>query len=462
MQWSAAAFCFLVFTALAVPATAQGAATDLQALIDAASPGATITLTSGTYTGGVTIDKPLTISGTGLPVIDGGGVDTVIEVTAPDVTIENVIIRGSGASLDREDAGISASAPRITIRNNHFEDVLFGMFLRTASDSVIQNNVVGAKDVFIANRGDGIRLWESERSLVDGNVIEGGRDTVFWFTDEVIVRGNEISDGRYGLHFMYSDRAVVENNILSGNSVGAFMMYSRDVEIRDNVMAENFGPSGYGLGLKDMDHVTAEGNRFVGNRVGMYLDNSPYEFNAKQYITNNLFAYNQTGVLLQPSVKGNVFSSNAFIDNAEQVGVPSSGTFAGNEWSLAGTGNYWSDFAGYDADGDGVGDVSHTVDDLYNNLADKHPDLQFYQETPAAKAITLAATMFPVLKPRPLVKDDHPLTIRPEMPVIAASTAGANPLPLILVSALMLIGAAAAVVLPARRRRPNTRKEATA
>jgi nitrous oxidase accessory protein len=227
-------------------------------------------------------------------------------------------------------------------------------------------------------------------------------------------------------------------------------------------MAENFGPSGYGLGLKDMDHVTAEGNRFVGNRVGMYFDNSPYEYNAKQYITNNLFAYNQTGVLLQPSVKGNVFSSNAFIDNAEQVGVPSSGTFAGNEWSLAGTGNYWSDFAGYDGDGDGVGDVSHTVDDLYNTLADKHPDLQFYQETPAAKAITLAATMFPVLKPRPLVEDEHPLIIRPEMPLITASGTGSSPLPLILVSVLMLVGAAAAVVLPARRRRPNTRKEAMA
>jgi nitrous oxidase accessory protein len=462
MRRSAAAFCFFVLTALAVPATAQDAATDLQSLIDAAAPGETITLAAGTYTGGVTIDKRLTISGTDLSVIDSDGVGTVIEITAPDVTIENVIIRGSGASLDREDAGISAGAPRTTIRNNQFEDVLFGVFLRTAPDSVIQNNVVGAKDVFIANRGDGIRLWESAGSLVEGNIIEGGRDTVFWFTDEVIVRGNEVSNGRYGLHFMYSDRAVVEGNVLSGNSVGAFMMYSRDVEIRDNVMAENFGPSGYGLGLKDMDHVTAEGNRFVGNRVGMYFDNSPYEYNAKQYITNNLFAYNRTGVLLQPSVKGNVFSSNAFIDNAEQVGVPSSGTFAGNEWSLAGTGNYWSDFAGYDGDGDGIGDVSHTVDDLYNTLTDKHPDLQFYQETPAAKAITLAATMFPVLKPRPLVEDEHPLVTRPEMPLIAISGAGSNPLPLILVSALMLIGATAAVVLPARRRRPNTRKEAMA
>jgi nitrous oxidase accessory protein len=463
MRWSAAALVIVALTFLAAPALSDDtAATDLQALIDAAEPGSIITLGPGTYIGGVTIDKPLTITGTDSTVIDGGGVNTVIEITAPDVTIEGVIIRGSGASLDREDAGVSAGEARVTIRDNTFEDVLFGVFIRTAPDSVIQNNVVGAKDVFIANRGDGIRLWESERSLVEGNVIAGGRDTVFWFTDEVVVRGNEVRDGRYGLHFMYSDRAIVEDNVLSGNSVGAFMMYSRDVEIRNNVMAENFGPSGYGLGLKDMDHVTAEGNRFVGNRVGMYFDNSPYEYNAKQYITNNLFAYNRTGVLLQPSVKGNVFSSNAFIDNAEQVGVPSSGTFAGNEWSSEGTGNYWSDFAGYDGDGDGIGDVSHTVDDLYNNLTDKHPDLQFYQETPAAKAITLAATMFPVLRPRPLVEDEHPLISAPELAAVTISTTSSSSIPLLLTSSVMLIGAAVAVVLPARRRRPNTRKKATA
>ncbi|MGI9584702.1 MAG: NosD domain-containing protein, partial [Acidimicrobiia bacterium] len=236
----------------------------------------------------------------------------------------------------------------------------------------------------------------------------------------------------------------------------------RDVEIRNNVMAENSGPSGYGLGLKDMDRVTAVGNRFVGNRVGMYFDNSPYEYNAKQHITDNLFAYNQTGVLLQPSVKGNVFSSNAFIDNAEQVGVPSSGTFSGNEWSSDGTGNYWSDFAGYDGDGDGIGDVSHTVDDLYNTLADKHPDLQFYQETPAAKAITLAATMFPVLRPRPLVEDKHPLITAPKLAAVSIAAPSSGSIPLLLASFVMLIGAAGAVALPVRRRRPNTRKEATA
>ncbi len=432
---------------------ADDGSVDLQGLIDDADPGSTLTLESGTHAGGVTIDKPLTISGTDGTVIDGGGSGTVIKVTAPDVTLKHLVIRGSGASLDREDSGISANAPRVTITDNLFEDVLFGIFARSAENSVISGNVVGAKDVFIANRGDGIRLFESEDSIVTDNTISGGRDTVFWFTDRVVVKGNQISDGRYGLHFMYSDGATIEQNILTRNSVGAFMMYSRDVTVRDNVMAENFGPSGYGLGLKDMDRVAVEGNRFIGNRVGMYFDNTPYSHDEFEYIIGNLFAYNRTGVVLQPSVKRNVFSGNAFIDNAEQVGVQGTGSFSGNEWSMDGVGNYWSDFAGYDADGNGIGDVSYLADDLYNTLSNSYPELQFYQETPAARAITIAAEMFPVLRPRPLVEDAFPLVDQPNIQTAGFAETTSLSRALLLTSVVMLAAAAGAVFLPSPRRR---------
>jgi len=441
----------MAFALVPIASTAQVASIDLQTIIDDAAPGSIIDLAPGTYTGGATINKSLTITGHGWPVIDGGGSGTVIEVSAPDVTIENVVIRASGASLDREDSGISVLAPRVTIRNNRFEDVLFGIFLRTAPDSLISNNIVGAKDVFIANRGDGIRLWESPGSIVEGNNIEGGRDTVFWFTDRVVVRNNEISDGRYGLHFMYSDGATIEGNILSSNSVGAFMMYSRDVTIANNVMAENSGPSGYGLGLKDMDNFTLSGNRFVSNRVGLYLDNSPSSAGSEGWILENLFAYNQIGASFLPAVKHNSFSGNTFIDNVEQVGITSSGRFSGNAWSVDGRGNYWSDFAGYDADGDGIGDVSYRVDDLYNTLTDKYPDLAFFNETPASMAIDLAAQMFPVLRPEPIIEDSHPLVTRPELAPVHSLNGGSG-FGLLIASLLMLAGGAAVALLPSRRR----------
>ena len=430
---------------------------DLQALIDGSEPGGTVQLGANVYRGGVTIAHSMTLRGVAGSVIDAGGEGNGVEVDAADVTIDGITIRNTGKSLDRENSGVSVNAPRVTITNNVLEDVLFGVFLRGADDSVVSGNVVGSKQVDLARRGDGIRLWESHGSIVAGNRVEDSRDVVLWFSDDLTITNNTVADGRYGLHFMYSDAARVEGNALTGNAVGAFLMYSRDLVFIDNVLSDNHGPSGYGLGLKDMDGVTAEGNRFVGNRVGVYLDNSPWSSDVYQHFTHNLFAYNDIGVSFLPSVKRNVFVENAFIDNAEQVGVQGGGTLTGNEWSVDGRGNYWSDFAGYDADGDGIGDIPYRLEELYSRLTDDHPELRFFGETPSAKAVSLAGEMFPVLRPRPKVEDPAPLVRVPSFDPVAADGASAWAMAL---ASFVMLGLAGAVIA-AGRTTGRSREEAT-
>jgi nitrous oxidase accessory protein len=445
---------FLVAMLTAAMATAETDLINLQALIDDAEPGSTLVLEPGTYEGRVTVDKTMTITSNGDAVVDGGGRDSVITVTAPDVTIDNLIIKNSGDSLDREDSGItSIDVSRVRVTNNTLDEVLFGIFLRTAPDSLVENNTVGSKAVETARKGDGIRLWECEGTVVNNNTVDGGRDLVFWFTDRIQVTNNTVTNGRYGLHFMYSDDALVSANNLSDNSVGAFMMYSRRTQIVGNIMANNSGPSGYGVGLKDMDDVTIKDNRFIANRIGVYLDNSPWSVDAHGWVEGNLFAYNRTGMLFLPSVSRNEMSMNTFIDNGEQVGVTGTGNFGGNDWSVEGLGNYWSDFAGYDADRDGIGDIPYQGQDLYNSITDRHPELEFFQETPAAKAISLAAQMFPVLRPKPILSDDAPLVDRPVLGALPISVSESTTQPLVVASVLMLAVGAAAVAFPSRRRR---------
>ncbi len=407
---------FLVAILVVFPATSASGGEDLQAIIDAAEPGAVVVLQPGTYDGNVTIDKPLTLKGEGWPVIDGGGVGNVITVDAPDVTLTGLVIRNTGDSLDQENAGVNGLAPRVTVVNNRLENVLFGVYLRLGDGSYVADNVIGAMGDEVARRGDGIRLWESSGSTVERNVVEGGRDTVLWFSDDLVIRDNRISDGRYGLHFMYSDRAIVSGNELTRNSVGGFLMYSQDLVLTDNVISHNFGPSGYGIGLKDMDGLTATGNHVISNRVGIYLDNSPATPGVEHQIEGNLFAYNGVGIQFLPSVEGNTLSGNAFVDNAEQVGVQGSGVFDGNTWTVGETGNHWSDFAGYDATGDGRGDIAYRLEDLFSSLTDDHPELQFFDQTPASKAVDLAGQLFPAFRPRPKVEDTAPLIEMPEIP----------------------------------------------
>ena len=398
-------------------APAVPASLDLQRRIQQAAPHDTVPVPAGRYTGRFVIDRPLTLSADGPVVLDGAGEGDVIRIAAPEVTIRGFVIRGTGNSLDQENAGIVALQPRARIEDNVFEDVLFGVYLRNADSSILRRNTIGSKPVDVARRGDAIRLWHSPRCRIEGNVVRGSRDVVIWFSEGVELVGNTVRDCRYGVHFMYSRGGRAEGNTLVDNSVGAFLMYSRDLRVFGNVLARNRGPSGYGLGLKDMDGVDARNNLIAGNRIGIYLDNSPESVNVYDHIRGNVLAYNDIALAFQPSVQRNRFSDNAFVENTEQIAVLGGGELRGNEFTVAGRGNYWSNYAGYDADGDGRGDLPYRSLSLFENLMDRHPLLRLFLYSPAQQAIDTAARAFPIMQPVPKVVDEAPLMRPPAIQV---------------------------------------------
>jgi len=412
------ALCLICFASGSI-ASAQDAPFDLQAAIDAAPPGGIIQVPPGVYQGNFVIEKPITLEGIAWPILDAGNQGHVIEVReAPDVTIRGLTIRNSGARLDKENAGIAVDkSPRLVVENNRLENTLFGIYVKDSEESLIAYNVIGAKDLPVPARGDGIRAWYSQNSQVIGNRVDNGRDVVLWYNNGAVIRDNIITRGRYGLHFMYCDDNLVENNWIEGNSVGAFLMYSRRLTLRGNIFTNNRGPSGYGVGLKDMDGVEAADNLFNGNRVGLYFDNSPGSVDVSQYFTHNAFVHNDIGLLFNPSVKRNYFSQNSFIDNLEQVGLTGSGVFEGNSFSVDGQGNFWSDYAGYDAAGDGLGDFPYISKSLFENMMDNNPELRLFQLSPAQGAVDMAARAFPIFQPQPKFTDDAPL-MAPVIPAI--------------------------------------------
>lgn len=416
---------------------------DLQALIDAAEPGDTIVVPPGTYGGGVVVDKPLTLKGRDWPVVDAGGKGQVIEVTAPDVTIEGLVIRGSGISVTKEDAGIKGSAPRLTVVGNRIEDVLFGVHLNRVTNAVVRDNRIQGKNLFSSRRGDGIRLWESNDSLIENNDVSTARDVVFWYSKGLTIRGNTMRDNRYGLHFMYCEDILVEDNVVDHNFVGAFLMYSKGLRVERNVFSDSTGSSGYGIGMKDVDGAELEDNRFLGNRVGIFIDNSPGSAGIVHHTTGNVIAFNEIGVELMPAVKANVFTDNAFMDNTEQVGLAGLGKLTGVDWSFEDRGNYWSDYAGYDADGNGIGDLPYRLEDLFSSLTDTHPALGFFTGTPAARAVDMAGRAFPDLRPDPKLIDNDPLVNIPAMPPMPGNADEGSRSTLLFVSlAMVAFGAA--------------------
>jgi nitrous oxidase accessory protein len=382
----------------------------ITAALDAAIDGDRIEVHGGLYDGPLNVKKSVSLTGVDWPVIDGKSQGTVVKLVAPNTVFSGFVIRNSGASLDEENSGIAGEAPHLVIENNRLEETLFGIYLREARESIIRGNSIKSKDLDLARRGDPIRVWYSNDVLIADNNVEKGRDVVLWYSEHLTVRDNTITDGRYGLHFMYCDDATISNNLLAYNSVGTFMMYSRRLQLIHNTIAYNHGPSGFGIGLKDMDDALVKDNLFLANRVGAHLDNSPREVDSLGTFEGNVFAYNDIGINLMPSVRHNQFSSNSFIENQEQVGISGGGGMTlDNQWTVAEIGNFWSDYAGYDQAGDGFGDEEYRADRLFENLISRFPILRLFIFSPSSQAVDFAAKAVPFVRPQPKLTDSQPL-----------------------------------------------------
>jgi nitrous oxidase accessory protein len=382
-----------------------GPEASLSAALAAAADGDVVRVVGGVHAGPFTVTTRIRLVGEGWPVLDGGERGTVLAVRGAGATVEGFRITGSGSLLDEENSGIAVEASDVEISGNRLDDVLFGIYLRRAEGSTIRGNRISGKELALARRGDPIRVWYSNRTTVEGNVVEAGRDVVLWYSNELRVVDNRVQRGRYGLHFMYCDDADIEGNLLAGNSVGAFLMYSRRLRLVGNTVANNHGPSGYGVGLKDMDDALISGNLFAGNRVGAFLDNSPREWRSETTVDGNVFAGNDAGVVLLPNVHRASFVGNGFEENLEQVAVRGEGLAPdANHW----LGNYWSDYVGYDSDADGVGEVPYRSERLFEKLADRHPALRLFLHSPAESALDFAARAFPVVRPHPKLTDAAP------------------------------------------------------
>jgi nitrous oxidase accessory protein len=377
----------------------SGSTTTLSEALDRASDGDTIVVRGGVHPGPVVVRKSVHLIGEDRPVIDGGERGTVVQLEGRAAELRGFAIRSSGDVLAREDSGVLAAAPELRIEDNTFEDVLFGVNLRQAPRSMVRGNVLRGKALPVARRGDLIRLWYSDDVTVERNSTVGGRDVVLWYSKHLTIRDNRITEGRYGLHFMYCHDAGVVGNQLRGNSVGAFLMYSRRLQLRENWIVGNRGVSGYGIGLKDMDDSHVSANVLASNKVGIFLEHSTGAFE------DNLLADNDKGLVIFTSARGNRFEANSFVENGEQVVVEGSAEImTTNLWR----GNFWSDYRGYDADGDGRGDLPYRPTKLFERLSDRNHGLRLFTDSPSARAIDFASRVFPIFEPKPKFTDESP------------------------------------------------------
>ena len=461
----------------------QGVATaapnTLQEQIDRAQPGDTLVIAGGVYRENIVIDKPLTLEGRDWPVIDGGGNGDVVTITGDDVTFSRFIVRNSGRAVSQEPAAVKVEgAHATTIDHLRIENAHFGIHVTGAHHTVVDGNEIDLGDTPIERRGHAIYFWEVSGSAIHANNISNAADGIHLeFSDDNGMALNTVTGSRYALHFMNSNNNRILNNTFDDNLSGVVLMFSRDLLLKDNEISNNrHGATGAGILAKDVDNLFVEGNRIVRNKYGLQADGTPQTIGASATFMNNLFALNDTGVGVSTNAPI-TFVENAMIENTVQVeslggnllaavhggtaqtpgaaGASAHQAHAATEtagsgqlsaatgravWSIGGRGNYWSDYAGYDADGDGVGDQAYRPEPAFAGALADNPTLRLFQFTLAQEALDMAAEMFPVYQYDPVIEDSTPLMAAPgpALPDARGTNGG-----LLLVSLLLLALAAA-------------------
>lgn len=435
---------------------------DLAHALHVARAGSTI-LVRGVQRGNFVVRVPgLTIEGARGAALDGTGRGTVLTIDAPRVTVRDLGIRRSGSDFVAMDSGVRSNASRTLLRNLRVTGSLFGVYLARSNDSVVDHvRIEGRRSVPVPLRGDGLRVWYSANVRITKSSILNARDDLIWFSKGAWLSGNTIRGGRYGIHTMYSDDMTIVSNDVRNCEVGSYAMYGKRLRVEHNIFAENRGSTGYGIGLKAMDNTTVADNAFVSDHVGIYLDNSPSVVGSLDWFSGNLIAYNQTGLASLPSSQGDVLLGNSFIENYRQVAVLGGGTLTKMTWSQGGRGNYWSDYAGYDRDGDGVGDVPYQERSVYGALADLNPRLDLLAFSPAAQAIDFAAKALPLWAPPPALADSAP-QMHPSVPRGLPTIATPNPRAPYTLGGLLALALSFAVLIPFRPCSPAVRKKAAA
>lgn len=364
----------------------------------------TLLIQKGTYREfNIHINKPLTLLGQELPIIDGEQKGEIIRVTSDNVILDGIKIINVGSSYTADHAAIRmVQCKDFEIRNMELENLFFGIYLQKATHGkVVGNKIVGnAVDEF--SSGNGIHLWYSKHIEILDNSIQNVRDGIYFeFADNCIIRNNHSHNNvRYGLHFMFSNHDTYEHNVFDHNGAGVAVMFSKNIGMYHNTFKENWGTAAYGLLLKEINDAEIEGNTFEKNTIGINVEGT----NRITYRHND-FIRNGWAVKVRGAVYTNVFIRNNFLHNSFDL------SYNSNLNDNAFDKNYWSAYTGYDLDRNGIGDVPHRPVKLFSYIVNRTPETIILLRSLFMDLIDFSEKVSPVFTPDKLL-DANPLMKR--------------------------------------------------
>lgn len=373
----------------------------IQSAINKAGTGDTIVIHEGVYNEhNIHVRKELFISGKGNVVVDGQKKSEIFVLSANGIVLQGLTIQNTGISSMQDMAAVRIQeANYVTVRNNKILNNTYGVYVQNSAHCLVKNNLISSGAVSEQNSGNGVHVWRGDSLRIEGNRVSGHRDGIYleFVINSHVLRNTSEKNIRYGLHFMFSHDDVYSNNTFSDNGSGVAVMFSNRVTMTGNVFKNNWGDAAYGLLLKEITDGKIEGNLFIRNTVGVYMEGA-----TRIHTSKNIFKDNGWAMRIQASSNNGSFTKNNFISNSFDVAT--NGTMVMNVFKN----NYWDKYDGYDLDRDNVGDIPYYPVSLYAVVTEKVPTAMILYRSFLTDILDKVEKVMPSIIPDQL-KDDSPV-----------------------------------------------------
>ncbi len=361
----------------------------IQAGINAASLHDTVFVCNGIYYEHIVINKTIQLIGENrnATIIDGSGSGVVVAITAPQALISTFSVRNGGSY------GIYANAvSNVTIDNcDSYQHGSYGIFVNQSQGCELLNTKVHLNQGMYAVS---VRLsplctvMNCDISYNDGPIYNYYLLCIS-ASDGTKVLNCTCYNGYYGIMIDYSDHCLVSKCTSHTHAgYGIHVFRSDDTTVED---CTAYDTGGFAIFVEHSSYCTVHRCSTHDALCGIMLYSTAC-FNMVQdctvYNTDwegiylrlycqyntvmNCTAYkNFEGIAIYWYSTNNLVYHNNFYENEKNA--YDDGT---NQWNNGKEGNYWDDYMGIDADGNGIGDTPYSINGTGNQdyYPFMHPD----------------------------------------------------------------------------------------
>jgi len=297
-------------------------------------------------------------------------------INCTSVTVESLTMTNNGQGL----LLVNTNNSRVT-DNNMINNDDYGIYLYQSSNNILCRNNVSNSD-----RGIYLTSSSNDNTISNNNIKINNNGIYLAGAFNNMIHVNNITHNGKGITLGFSINNTIHGNIVKNNSADGIRLYSSSnsntisgnnvtnncagislsESINNTVFNNNVTNSGSGILLCGSSDNSVIGNNIANNFDGIHM---AYDGSINNIVIRNNITNNDYGIKVSGSSNNYIFHNN-IVDNSEQVffHYPS----YANVWDdgYPSGGNYWSNHNGVDANFDGIGDVSYTID---ANNTDRYP-----------------------------------------------------------------------------------------